>query len=278
MPIDFPKTHKVLVEGYHGTWDPFISLTEPAHGVPPDENMEKLDPALSEEQISTASAVIIEPIITDASPERIQWLQRLRDICTKYDTVLIFDEVINAFRYQKHCVALAYNILPDLICLGKAMANGLPLAAVGGKREVMDNDYFISSTYAGETLSLASCRWTVDTLLNNHYYKIDHLWEQGERFITRFNKMGQGRITIEGYATRGVFKGEALEKALFFQEACKAGFLFGPSFFYSFANKDFDFEFFTFFKDFIDRLSLGLLRLQGEMPQSPFAERVRKNG
>lgn len=266
---------KILSEGYHGHEDEFVSLTSPAKGV---HTCVDIETYLDSIDLSDVAGVIVEPVISDGGEARFTWLRELQKRCQKAGALLIFDEVITGFRFLNHSVAMHLNLYPDLIILGKAMANGLPLAAVGGKRELMDNDYFVSSTYAGEILSLVSCKWTVDQLLNNPQAKISGLWEQGERFINRFNKMGHGRIKIEGYATRGVFKGEPLDKALFFQEACKAGFLFGPSFFYSFANKDFDFEFFTFFKDFIDRLSLGVVKLQGEMPKSPFAEKVRKNG
>lgn len=266
---------KILSDGYHGHEDEFVSLTTPAKGV---HTCVDIATYLDSVDLSDVAGVIVEPVISDASTERMLWLQDLRKRCTKAGTVLIFDEVICGFRYEKHCVSLVSGVLPDLIILGKAMANGLPLAAVGGKREIMDGDYFVSSTYAGEVLSLISCQWTIDQLLNTSLFKIEKLWEQGGQFITRFNKMGQGQVWIEGYPTRGVFKGEPLTKALFFQEACKAGFLFGPSFFYSFANREFDFEFFTFFKDFIDRLFLGLVKLEGKMPESPFAEKVRKNG
>lgn len=266
---------KILSQAYHGWSDEFVSLTSPATGV---HTCVDIATYLDDCDLSDVAGVIVEPVVTDASTERLLWLQDLRKRCTKAGTVLIFDEVITGLRYDKHCVALVSGVLPDLIIVGKALANGLPLAAVGGKKEILDSDYFVSSTYAGEVLSLVSCQWTLEQLLNTSQFKIEKLWEQGGRFISKFNKMGQEKIWIEGYPTRGVFKGEPLTKALFFQEACKAGFLFGPSFFYSFANKEFDFEFFTFFKDFIDRLFLGLLKLEGKMPESPFAEKVRKNG
>ena len=263
---------KVYSDGYHGHEDEFVSLTNPATGV---HTCTEIFKYTDDCDLSDAAAVIIEPVITKYDDERIAWLQALREKCTKAGCMLIFDEVICGFRFDKHCVALATNIIPDLIVIGKAMANGLPLAAVGGKATVMDSPYFVSSTYAGEVLSMVSCQWTVSALLNRHQFKIDKLWEAGARFQKRFNDMGAGKIGIEGYPTRGVFTGEPLTKALFFQEAVKAGFLFGPSFFYSFANHAHDFEFFTFLKDFMDRLVMGSIKLEGDMPTSPFAQRVR---
>lgn len=272
MARAYTGRNKILSEGYHGWHDEFVSLTSPANGVHTCSDIEKYYDSVD---LSEIACVIIEPIITNASPERIAWLQDLRNRCSKAGCLLIFDEVITGFRYHKNSVALSTNIYPDLIILGKAMANGLSLAAVGGKKAIMDGDYFVSSTYAGEVLSLVSCQWTVDMLLNKHQYKIDRLWEQGANFITRFNEMAPGGLKLDGYPTRGVFTGDPLTKALFFQEALKAGFLFGPSWFYSFANCSFDYNFFTFFKDFTDRMRLGIVKLQGAMPKSPFAQRVR---
>lgn len=263
---------KVLSDGYHGHEDEFVSLTTPALGVHRCTDIFKYS---DDTPLDDVAAVIIEPVITKFDDERIAWLQRLRDRCTKSGTILIFDEIITGFRFDKHAVALAANIYPDLILLGKAIANGLPLAAVGGKAPIMDCGYFVSSTYAGETLSLASCRWTVDMLLNRHNYKIDRLKEQGEQFIKRFNEMASPYVGLEAYPTRGVFTGEPLNKALFFQEAVKAGFLCGPSWFYSFANCEFDYQFFEFLKSFVSRMRLGQVKLQGAMPKSPFAQRVR---
>ena len=262
----------VLSDGYHGHEDEFVSLTQPASGVHTCTEIKKYSDDIP---LDDVAAVIIEPVITKYDDERVAWLHRLRERCTKAETVLIFDEIITGFRFEKNSVALATNIVPDLILLGKAIACGLPLAAVGGKKEILDGDYFVSSTYAGETLSLAAARWTVDTLLNNQNFKIDKLVVLGQRFQNRFNEMAFPYVQIEGYPTRGVFTGSALNKALFFQEAVKAGFLFGPSWFYSFANAEYDFQFFEFLKDFISRMKLSSVSLQGAMPKSPFAQRVR---
>lgn len=262
----------VLSQGYHGHSDEFVSLTKPAIGVHTCLDIAEYGDDID---LKDVAAVIIEPIITDFSNERKAWLQNLRDRCTKAGTVLIFDEIITSFRFDKHSVSLWCNVLPDLICIGKAAANGLPLSAVGGKKDILDGSYFISTTFAGEILSLQSCIWTVDTLITDSRHKISRLWEAGEAFIKRFNEIAAPFISIEGYPTRGVIKGEPLAKALFFQEAAQAGFLFGPSFFYSFANMEHDFLLFTFLKEFSDRMKLGGIKLIGDMPSSPFAERVR---
>lgn len=269
------KTLKVLSSGYHGHHDAFVSLTSPAHGVPADENMDILDLSLNEDQIASASAVIIEPVIDEWDEDRIRWLHKLRDICTKHDTILIFDEVISGLRFKQNSVTHASGVTPDLIIIGKAMAQGMPLAAVGGKAKVMDGDYFVSTTYAGEILSFAACLATLSTLQKNSFYKIDRLWEAGERFISKFNKMASPYVSLKAYPTRGVFIGEPLNKALLFQEACKAGILLCNSWFYSFALMEQDEFFFAFLKDFKRRMDLMEIKLEGELPKSPFSQRIR---
>ena len=84
--------------------------------------------------------------------------------------MLIFDEVITGFRFQNWSVSKAIGVNPDIICLGKAMGNGLPIACVAGKTEIMNcGEYFVSSTFAGETISLAAALKTMK-LLETKYH------------------------------------------------------------------------------------------------------------
>lgn len=264
----------ILSEGYHGWGDDFLSLSPPANGVPIREGILRLGSS-GDVDLDNVGGVIIEPVVDLLDDDRIRWLNKLREKCTKAGALLIFDEVITGFRFKNHCVAQASGVIPDLFIIGKASAQGMPLAAVGGKREVMDGDYFVSSTYAGEILSLAAVKATVETLTKVSEFKIDRLWEAGERFVEKFNKVAEGCVELRAYPTRGTFVGEDLNKALLFQEACKAGILLGPSWFYSFANMAYDDFFFTFLSDFMRRFRLGELTLAGKMPTSPFSQRLR---
>jgi len=111
------------------------------------------------------------------------------------------------------------------------------LAAVGGRAELLDNDYFVSSTYAGEIASLAACKAVTKLLRENPNYNIDHLWDEGIKFRDEFNNFSEPLgFKIKGYGTRGVFDGSEMNIAIFFQEACRAGILFGKSWFISFAH------------------------------------------
>lgn len=270
----------ILSDGYHGWHDDFVSLTAPAIGVVPDKYGRNIR-HISDERMAVCSfdevaAVIVEPVITDCSDERRRWLQDLRARCTKHGVLLIFDEVITGLRWPRFSVAAHWSITPDLIVLGKALGGGMPLAAVGGRYSVMNAaEYFVSSTYAGETLSLVAAK-TAMTLLQTRY-SLDDLWERGRAFLDSFNALAPDLLRIEGYPTRGAFKGELLTKALFFQEMCEAGVLFGPSWFYNFDLASEAVGVLDGCRDVLTKIRLGQVTLRGEMPQSPFAEKVRGN-
>lgn len=271
----------ILSEGYHGHDDGFVSLTPPAIGIPGEASgnltfdLGFRSKSSFDDLWSDVAAVIVEPIITDYSPARIEWLKNLREDCTKHGVMLIFDEIITGFRFPKFSVSEYYGIIPDLICLGKAIANGMPLAAVGGKYDVMNcGEYFISSTYAGETLSLAAAKESMTLLQTMH--SIEWLWANGQRFLDDFNSIYPEQLTIEGYPTRGVFKGDPLVKALFFQECCKAGILVGPSWWMNFPLVDESKNALLTMRAILERIKRDEVKLEGEMPQSPFAQKVRE--
>lgn len=104
------------------------------------------------------AAIIIEPLVHDIAS--LEWLQVARDEATRVGAVLIFDEVKTAFRVRTGGVQALRDVTPDLTTLGKAMANGYPLAAVVGRADVMDaaRRTWISSTAASEGTGLAAAR------------------------------------------------------------------------------------------------------------------------
>lgn len=264
----------VLSEGYHGTDDNFVSLTPPHLGTLDPDRLGFAKLSLDAIDRSVA-AVIVEPIMTDFSAERIKWLHDLREKCTDTGTLLIFDEIVTGFRFPKMCVSRYIGIDPDLICLGKAMANGLPLAAVGGKYAVMNcGEYFISSTYASCSDAFAACKAVCNLLQKS--FRIDELWKEGEIFLKEFNDLWPEKITIEGYPTRGIFRGDEDIRALFFQESCYAGMLFGPSFWYNFPLAKIGLDLIPTLREIMDKIRRGGAKLRGEKFRSPFAQKVRE--
>jgi len=101
------------------------------------------------------AAIIVEPVPGNMGlvlPE-LEFLQALRALSRDYGAVLIFDEVISGFRLAYGGAQEFYNVEPDLTCLGKIVGGGLPLAAVGGKREIMDLLAPLGPVYQAGTLS-----------------------------------------------------------------------------------------------------------------------------
>jgi glutamate-1-semialdehyde 2,1-aminomutase len=249
--------HEIITQGYHGWREK-------------DENYIQDIFYLGED----TAAVIIEPIISDASEDRIKWLREVREKCTNYGVLLIFDEVVTGFRFPGFSASKYYGIEPDLIVIGKAMANGYSLAAVGGKYAVMNQDYFVSSTYSSSMDALVACEQVV-TLLQKEY-RLEDLWIKGGKFMENFNKLWPEKIKIEGYPTRGVFKGDPEIVALFFQEACYGGILLGPSFFFNFPLMEVSDMVLNTFADIIQRLRLGMVKLNGEAPKPAVAAKMRE--
>jgi len=101
------------------------------------------------------ACVIIEPIAANMGVvlPKIGFLVGLREITQKYKIVLIFDEVISGFRFTFGGAQNLYGLTPDLTCLGKIIGGGLPLAAYGGKREIMDKLSPLGGVYQAGTLS-----------------------------------------------------------------------------------------------------------------------------
>jgi glutamate-1-semialdehyde aminotransferase len=111
------------------------------------------------------AAVVIEPVI-EQEPQR-EWVATLREETRRSGALLVLDEIKTGFRVALGGAAQRYTIEPDLVVLGKAMANGFPLAAVGGKREVMEaaRRTWISSTLATEMVGLAAAEATIDVMV-----------------------------------------------------------------------------------------------------------------
>lgn len=101
------------------------------------------------------AAVIVEPIAGNMGlvlPDP-DFLAGLRNLTQHYSAMLIFDEVITGFRVGRGGAQQRYGITPDLTCLGKVVGGGMPLAAVGGKREIMDQLAPVGPVYQAGTLS-----------------------------------------------------------------------------------------------------------------------------
>ena len=178
----FTKKKKIIkFEGcYHGAHDYVLvkAGSGAAHiGIPVSEggleevsqntlvvqynNSEELQSLLEKEK--DVAAVIIEPVLANMGlvlPEK-NFLNEIRKITSENNIVLIFDEVVTGFRMSTGGAQKYFSIKPDITTLGKALGNGFPIAAVGGKSEIMDmlspeGKVYQASTYAGNPVSVSA--------------------------------------------------------------------------------------------------------------------------
>lgn len=101
------------------------------------------------------AAVILEPVAANMGvvPPKDGFLSFLRDLCTERGALLIFDEVITGFRLALGGAAEYYGVTPDLVTLGKVVGGGMPLAAYGGRADIMDCVAPLGAVYQAGTLS-----------------------------------------------------------------------------------------------------------------------------
>ena len=111
--------------------------------------------AVMEREGDAIAAVIVEPVAGNMGLvlPRQGYLSLLRDLTEQHGTLLIFDEVMCGFRASLGGAQAAYGIRPDLTCLGKIIGGGLPVAAYGGRREIMERVSPSGSVYQAGTLS-----------------------------------------------------------------------------------------------------------------------------
>ncbi|MEQ9287585.1 MAG: glutamate-1-semialdehyde 2,1-aminomutase [Cyclobacteriaceae bacterium] len=110
---------------------------------------------LVDENKGQVAAIILEPVAGNMGcvPPNPGFLEKLRELCTKEDIILIFDEVMTGFRVAKGGAQELYNVTPDLTTMGKIIGGGMPVGAYGGKKEIMDYVSPQGPVYQAGTLS-----------------------------------------------------------------------------------------------------------------------------
>ncbi len=237
----FTKREKIFCCGYHGWHDWYIGITSRNAGIPEAiQNMtytfeyndiESIKAALDE----TVAALILEPFIFEAPKPG--FLKELAEVCKANGTLLIFDEMWTGFRIAIGGAQEYFDVKPDLAVYSKACANGMPIALLTGRADVMElfnSEVFSYTTFGGEALSLAACIATINELIDKNVPK--YLDEKGALM-----KDGYNQIAIEtgmdiytrcvGYNCRSMVTftpeaGNGLEvKTLMQQEMIKRGVL-----------------------------------------------------
>ena len=152
---------------------------------------------LMEQYGENVAAIIVEPIAANMGvvPPKKGFLKFLRDITLKYETVLIFDEVITGFRLKFGGAPEYFGVKPDMTTLGKIVGGGMPIAAYGGKKEIMDRVSPTGPVYQAGTLSGNPIATTagIETLkiLKAHpeYYK--QIDESAKKLADAYRKMAK---------------------------------------------------------------------------------------
>lgn len=142
------------------------------------------------------AAIIVEPIAHNVGciMPKPGFLEGLRQLATAHGAVLVFDEVITGFRHALGGYQSICGVTPDLTTLGKAIANGFPMAAVCGKAEIMDRfttrpggDTFFAGTYNGNGIGCAAALATIEVLerepVHQHVFRLGERLRQGLREI-----------------------------------------------------------------------------------------------
>ena len=132
-------------------------------------NSQELDSTLEKQK--DVAGVIVEPVLANMGlvlPQK-KFLSDIRKITKDHDVPLIFDEVVTGFRMSPGGAQQYYSINPDLTTLGKVLGNGFVIAAVGGKKEIMNQlspkgKVYQASTYAGNPISVAAAIASVKTI------------------------------------------------------------------------------------------------------------------
>ena len=234
----YTKREHIVVCGYHG-WGDWHGALIRDYGIPKSmkeivssfeyNNLKSLENELKKRPVA---AVVMEAQALTAPKKG--FLKGVRKLCDKYKTLLIFDEVVSGFRWSLGGAQEYFGVTPDLCCLGKALANGMPLSAIAGKEKYMQelNHAFFSMTFGGECLTLSAAIETIKELKKKDY---NHIWDLGnllDKGIKDAAKKYGLKINFNGSAPRhnlsfsSQYKDSGGMKALFYQEMVKQGVLF----------------------------------------------------
>jgi len=171
----------VLMSGYHGMHDWSIGASQNNKGVPEAvcnltinftyNDLEDLENKLKANDVA---AVILEPIQSNGPKEG--YLNGVKKLAHKYGAILIFDEVVSGFHYALGGAQEVFGVSPDLVAFGKGMANGYPISAVAGRKELLEQieqGVFVSTTFGGDSIAMAAALATLKILSKPEFY--DHI-------------------------------------------------------------------------------------------------------
>lgn len=250
--------NKILCCGYHGWHDWYIAVTARNLGIP--EAVQAISYTFNYNDIDSVknsidndvAAVILEPVVFQEPKDN--FLHKLADLCKEKNVVLIFDEMWTGFRMALGGAQEYFGIVPDLATYSKAVANGMPISILAGRKEIMklaDEDIFFYTTFGGEALSLAAAKATIEELRDKRVPEF--LDKQGAKLKNGYNliaqKLGIDFTRAVGYNWRSMatFDEKAgdplIQKSLMQQEMIKRGVLWQGFHNMSFSHSDNDVDY-----------------------------------
>ncbi len=250
--------NKIICCGYHGWHDWYIAVTARNLGIP--EAVQAISFTFNYNDIDSVknsidddvAAVILEPVVFVEPKDN--FLHKLAELCIQKNVILIFDEMWTGFRMALGGAQEHFGITPDLATYSKAVANGMPISILTGRKEIMDlanEDIFFYTTFGGEALSLAAAKATIEELRQKNVPS--YLNNQGKKLKDGYNlianKLGMDYTKAIGYNWRSMATfdekvGDPLiQKSLMQQEMIKRGVLWQGFHNMSFSHSDADIEY-----------------------------------
>lgn len=254
----FTKRNKVLCCGYHGWHDWYIGVTDRDAGIPHAVkdltftfNYNDIESVIQSLDTDTA-CVILEPFVFEE--QKNDFLHELKNVCHKNGTLLIFDEMWTGFRIASGGAQEFFGVTPDLACYSKAVANGMPISVITGRKDIMnlfDKDVFFFTTFGGEALSMAAAMATIDEITDKNVPQ--YLSSQGKKLKDGYNRIAESLnmdyTKCSGYNCRTIVTfdaaaGNPLEmKSFVQQEMIRNGILWGGFHNMCFSHSDNDVDY-----------------------------------
>ncbi len=220
----FTGRSKVLCCGYHGWHDWYIAVTDRSRGIPEEvrnltytfeyNDLDGVAGALDDD----TACVILEPTVFQAPAPG--FLEELKRLCHARGALLIFDEMWTGFRLALGGAQERFGVTADLACFSKAVANGMPLSVLTGRRDVMrllESEVFFFTTFGGEALSLAAAKATLQQLRRHGVPAV--LDQTGGRLRDGYNALAEawglaGVTRAMGFGARSMVVFESKDQAV----------------------------------------------------------------
>jgi len=210
----------------------------------PYNSVEALEAAF-EQHGAQIAAVIVEPVVGNMGcvPPAPGFLEAMRELCTRHGALLIFDEVMTGFRLALGGAQQLYGIRPDLTTLGKIIGGGLPIAAYGGRADIMRHVSPAGNVYQAGTLSGNPCAVAAGIAMLRHLMAHPEIYAQLDEIAARVCAAAPPGVTVQrvGSMFTFFFTGRPVQRwedaatcdtakyAAFFHHLLENGVYFPPS-------------------------------------------------